>query len=208
MKLKDVISGALNGIIKHNLKDTKYPGVALSLHDMHEYTNTLAKFKDHLRVKEPETTSLLKRFFRYEDKLVWLTPFAHSGDKERTGGFNDEEHFLLNLKTKVHAKEYFDMAQNWGADFVVAPCEQVTASSGKRKRKRSLKAAGKHISQLSKLMAEEDVPLLASVTLGDDTGLDNYEMRQFISQVLTKKEGEEDPQAGIDGFMIYGTDVL
>jgi hypothetical protein len=50
---------------------------------------------------------VLKRFFRFEDKLLWLTPFAYSPDKERTGGFNDEEHLMLNLNTKVHMSEYY-----------------------------------------------------------------------------------------------------
>jgi len=33
--------GALNGVIKHNLRDTKCDQVALNLHDMHEYSETL-----------------------------------------------------------------------------------------------------------------------------------------------------------------------
>lgn len=186
-------SGALNGIIKHNLKDTLYPSVALSFHDMHEYTKTLTKFGEHIKEKKDEETSILKRFFRYEDKFVWLTPFAHSADKERTGGFTDDEYFLLNLRTKVHVREYFEMAQKWGADFVVAPIEQATASSGKKKRKRSLKAASKHLNNLAKLMREEEVPILASVLLGDENGLDSFEMRHFIKSVLTKVDGAEDP---------------
>ncbi len=75
--------------------------------------------------------------------MVWLTPFAYSAEKERTGGFNDEEHLLLNLNTKVHMSEYFKLAQHMGPDFVVAPTEQITSNSGKKKRKRALKAAAK-----------------------------------------------------------------
>jgi hypothetical protein len=76
---------------------------------------------------------------------VFLTPFSHSHDsKERVSCFNDEEHLLLNFKTKVHVREYYQMAEKWGADIVVSPCEQVTSESGKKKRKRALKAAGKH----------------------------------------------------------------
>lgn len=150
--------------------------MALSLHDMHEYKNTLTKFKEHTKAEAPE--SLLKRFFRYEDKMVWLTPFSYSTDRENTSGFNDEEHFQLNLRTKVHVKEYFDMAHQWGADFVVAPCEQVTHKSGKKKRKRSLKTAAKHVIQMRKVC--DDKPILASVMMGDETGLDNFEMRHYI----------------------------
>ena len=40
--------GALNGIIKHNLRETGYTQVALNLHDMHEYSETLSKFREHL----------------------------------------------------------------------------------------------------------------------------------------------------------------
>ncbi len=46
--------------------------------------------------------------------------------------------------------------------------------------------------------------MLASVTLGDDGGLETFDIRHFIKEVLG--EGEEKPQ--IDGFMIYGTDVI
>jgi hypothetical protein len=123
--------GTLNGIIKHNLKDTNYTQVALNLHDMHEYTETLTKFKEHLGKSTkplacqglPDSKSTLKRFFRFEDKLVWLTPFSYSEARERIGGFNDEEHFLVNSKTKMHVKEYFKMAEEFGPDFVVTPCE-------------------------------------------------------------------------------------
>lgn len=95
-------------------------------------------------MEEKGQTDVFKRFFRYEDKLVWLTPFSYSADREKTGGFNDDDWYLLNSKTKVKVDEYFTMAQKWGADVVVSPCEQATITSGKKKRKRSLKAAAKH----------------------------------------------------------------
>lgn len=97
---------------------------------------------------------MLKRFFRFEDKLLWLTPFAYSPDKERTGGFNDEEHLMLNLNTKVHMSEYYQFASGMGPDFVVAPTEQITSHSGKKKRKRALKAAAKTSKQLAKIFRE------------------------------------------------------
>jgi len=90
----------------------------LNFHDLHDFKQTLSKFKetishkgDHqIQTGNPEVKSALKRFFRYEDKLLWLTPFSYSNEREKTGGFNDEEHFLLNSKTKVHVHEYFDMS--------------------------------------------------------------------------------------------------
>jgi hypothetical protein len=39
------------------------------------------------------------------------------------GGFNDEDYFLVNSKTKVHVRDYFKMSEEFGADFVVTPCE-------------------------------------------------------------------------------------
>lgn len=155
------------------------------MHDLHDYTGTMEKFIEH--IKGEEERSALKRFFRYEDKHVWLTPFSYSADqKERTGGFNDDEHFLLNLKTKVKVTDYFEMAGAWGPDFVVTPCEQVTAASGKKKRKRSLKAGAKHALALARLIrdAGEDKAVLASVMLGDEGGLDTYEMRHFLRTVI------------------------
>ena len=99
---------------------------------------------------------MLKRFFRFEDKLVWLTPFAYSPDKERTGGFNDEEHLMLNLNTKVHMSEYYQFAGGMGPDIVVAPTEQITSHSGKKKRKRALKAAAKTSKQMAKMFRESE----------------------------------------------------
>jgi tRNA-guanine family transglycosylase len=39
-----------------------------------------------------------------------LTPFSYSESREKVSGFNDEEHFLINSKAKVHVREYFKMA--------------------------------------------------------------------------------------------------
>ena len=85
---------------------------------------------------------------------MWLTPFSYSETRERVGGFNDEEHLLVNSKSKVHVKEYFKMAEEFGPDFVVTPCEQVTHESGRKKRKRALKASAKHSKTLAKLLLE------------------------------------------------------
>ena len=41
--------GALNGIIKHNLKDQSYPGVSLNFHDIYEYSKILDKFKEQVK---------------------------------------------------------------------------------------------------------------------------------------------------------------
>jgi hypothetical protein len=41
--------GALNGILKHNLRDQTYPGVSLNFHDLFEYKFSLTKFKEHLQ---------------------------------------------------------------------------------------------------------------------------------------------------------------
>jgi len=208
--------GALNGIIKHNLKGQGYPCVSLNFHDIYEYSKILDKFSDHVKHSQaaanlglPSEQSLLKRFFRFEDKLVWLTPFSYSPDKERTGGFNDEEHLLLNLNTKVHMNEYYKLARsNMGADFVVAPTEQITSNSGKKKRKRALKAAAKTSKQLAKMSRDEDVKavLLTGVTLGDEAGLDTFDMRNFVKEVFGDEEQESKIVDEVDGFMIYGTD--
>ena len=40
--------GALNGIIKHNLKGQGYPCVSLNFHDIYEYSKILDKFSDHV----------------------------------------------------------------------------------------------------------------------------------------------------------------
>ncbi len=39
--------------------------------------------------------------------------------------------------------EYYQLAKDMNPDFVVAPTEQITSHSGKKKRKRALKAAAK-----------------------------------------------------------------
>ena len=163
--------------------------VALALHDMHDFTKALTAFPG----------SEVKRFFRYEDKQVWLTPFSYSAEKEKTGGFNDEDHFLLNSRTKVSADAYFEMARKWAPDFIVTPCEQVTHTSGKKKRRRSLKAAAKHAVRMAKEL-KEGQPVIASVMLGDEHGLDTFEMRHYMNAL----DGVE----GFDGYMVYGTDVL
>jgi len=110
------------------LRESTYDSVSLNLHDLHEYTDTLTKFREHLSKGLtapglPTEKSVLKRFFRFEDKMVWLTPFSYSDARERVSGFNDEEHFLVNSRTKIHAREYFKMAEELGPDFVVTPCE-------------------------------------------------------------------------------------
>ena len=70
--------------------------------------------------------------------------------------------------------------------------------SGKKKRKRSLKTAAKHAATLAKSL-KDDVPVIASVVLGDDNGLDNFEMRHYMKTM----EGE-----CVDGYMVYGADIL
>jgi hypothetical protein len=53
-----------------------------------------------------------------------FSPFSYSADKEKVGGFNDEEHFLINNKHKVNVSEYFDFALNSNKpDIVVSPLE-------------------------------------------------------------------------------------
>ena len=41
--------GALNGIIKHNLREQAYPGVSINFHDLFEYKLSLTKFREHLQ---------------------------------------------------------------------------------------------------------------------------------------------------------------
>jgi len=55
-----------------------------------------------------------------------------------------------------------------------------------------------------------EIPVLASVMLGDEAGLDNFEMRHYIKEVLGEPSVyEEEPvTANLDGFMVYRTDVL
>ena len=185
----------MKGIIKHNLNGTSFESVALNLHDMHDYSGAMKKFIPHIKEKEGADSSALKRYFRFEDKFVWLTPFSYSADREKTGGFNNEDSYLLHSRHKVDVSEYYSMACEWGADFVVSPCEQVTNTSGRKKRRRSLKAAAKHANKLAKLLKEteeqEPIPLLASVVLGDESGLDNYEMRHYIRNVLQGEDGAQ-----------------
>jgi tRNA-guanine family transglycosylase len=156
---------------------------------MHDFTKAITAFPGNE----------VKRYFRYEDKQVWLTPFSYSTEREKTGGFNDEDHFLLNSRTKVSADSYFEMARKWAPDFVVTPCEQVTHTSGKKKRRRSLKTAAKHAVRMAKEL-KEGQPVIASVMLGDEHGLDTFEMRHYMNAI----DGVE----GFDGYMVYGTDVL
>ena len=87
----------------------------------------------------------------------------------------------------------------------------MTQESGKKKRKRSLKASVKHAKILAKLLLESpDHPaVLSSVMLGDEAGLDNFEMRHYAKEVFGADQ--EEPERAInqlDGFMIYGSDVL
>lgn len=86
------------------------------------------------------------------------------------------------------------MAEEFGPDFVVTPCEQVTHESGKKKRKRSLKASVKHAKTLAKLLLDspEHPAVLSSVMLGDEGGLDNFEMRHYAKEVFGADQ-EEDP---------------
>ena len=94
-------SGALRGIIKPNLKEVDYEMIALNFHDMHDYLGTIKKYKDHLKGTRNENNPL-KRYFNFNDKLVMLSPFSYSKDKEKVSGFNDEINFLINGKNKVN----------------------------------------------------------------------------------------------------------
>jgi hypothetical protein len=38
-----------------------------------------------------------------------FTPFPYSTDKERMGGYNDEDYYQLNGLEKVHVDQYFEM---------------------------------------------------------------------------------------------------
>ena len=65
---------------------------------------------------------------------------------------------------------------------------------------------------MAKLLLDspEHPAVLSSVMLGDEGGLDNFEMRHYAKEVFGA-DGQEDPERAInqlDGFMIYGTDVL
>ena len=73
----------MNGIIKHNLRSIPYPSVSINLHDLHAYAETLKAFNAHINDKPPQedekqAKSVLKEFFKFEDKFVWLTPFSYS----------------------------------------------------------------------------------------------------------------------------------
>ena len=88
-----IFSGALNGIIKHNLKEINYEMVSLNFHDMNDFKDTLYKFKESKKGEEKDENkpgNHLKRYFNYEDKLVMLAPFSYSADKEKVTGFNDD----------------------------------------------------------------------------------------------------------------------
>ena len=69
-----------------------------------------------------------------------------------------------------------------------------------------MKASAKHSKSLAKLLleAQDHSPaVLSSVMLGEDTGMDTFEMRHYAKELF----GENDIKA-LDGFMLYGTDVL
>ena len=68
----------------------------------------MTKYIEH--IKTQDAPSAIKSFFKFEDKLVWLTPFAYSSERERTVGFADEDQLLLNFRHKVHVNEYYEMA--------------------------------------------------------------------------------------------------
>ena len=97
--------GALSSMTKYNIKGVDYPLVSLNFVDLHGYAATLQKYQNHLEQKEidnPKRTHL-KRYFNYQDKLVMLTPFPYSADnKERLGGFNDDQLLHLNNREKVY----------------------------------------------------------------------------------------------------------
>ena len=78
--------------------------ISLNFHDMFEYKGTLGKYKEHLVKVGKEGENSLKRYFNYNDKLVVLSPFSYSLDKEKVSGFNDDVHFLLNGRHKVYFK--------------------------------------------------------------------------------------------------------
>ena len=44
--------------------------------------------------------------------------------------------------------------------------------------------------------------------LGDESGMDTFEMRHYVKEVLGTDEDPEKAIDQLDGFMIYGTDVL
>ncbi len=50
--------------------------------------------------------------------------------------------------------------------------------------------------------------LLTAVTLGDDGGLDTFDMRAFVKDIFGEESDESKIVDEIDGFMIYGTDLL
>ena len=52
--MKSIYRGALNGIIKHNLRSVAYPSVSINLHDLHAYSETLTAFKSHVTEKSKQ----------------------------------------------------------------------------------------------------------------------------------------------------------
>jgi hypothetical protein len=54
----------------------------------------------------------------------------------------------------------------------------------------------------------EHPAVLSSVMLGDESGMDNFEMRHYAKEILGDLEDPESPINHLNGFMIYGTDVL
>lgn len=54
----------------------------------------------------------MKKYFKHEDKIVFFTPFPYFKEKERVGGFNDDQHLLLNGREKVNIKDYYAMVED------------------------------------------------------------------------------------------------
>lgn len=69
-------------------------------------------------------------------------------------------------------------------DIMVTPTEQVSKLSGKKKRKRAAKHSLKYFQQLQKKIKESGDQdsfgsLIVPVYLGDEAGIDSYEMKEF-----------------------------
>ena len=109
-----------------------------------------------------------------------LSPFAYS-QKETVGAFNDEEHLLVRGKDKLSVKDWIERVGQ-EVDAVVVPVEQVTPESGKKKRKRAVKMSLKQTKMIVK--RERQYALISSVTLGDEKGLYNYEIREYIKEIV------------------------
>ena len=46
------------------------------------------------------------------------------------------------------------------------------------------------------------------MTLGDDGGLDTFDMRAFVKEMFGEEGNDSKILDEVDGFMIYGTDLL